>query len=210
MMAVTDAADGGSRLPQRWTPAAGCRRWREFFVSPSGKQLIRAAGGRSGSLRRSFVLALAVAVGAGFAPPVSADVIGQAQVIDGDTIEVAGERIRLHGIDAPESRQTCMISGVGWPCGRSAKDELSVATVGRTVTCKGDKRDRYGRLIAVCYVGSDDLNARMVRDGWALAYRRYAKDYVGQETDARATGSGMWRGQFVEPWAWRRQGREGN
>jgi endonuclease YncB( thermonuclease family) len=154
------------------------------------------------------VLALAVAALLGSVPPVVADVIGQAQVIDGDTLEVAGERIRLHGIDAPESRQTCMISGIGWPCGRGAKDELSLVTAGRTVTCKGDKRDRYGRLIAVCYVGGEDVNARMVRDGWALAYRRYAKDYVPEESDARATGSGIWQGQFVEPWEWRRQGRE--
>jgi endonuclease YncB( thermonuclease family) len=71
----------------------------------------------------------------------------------------------------------------------------------------GDKRDRYGRLIAVCYIGTVDLNARMVRDGWALAYRRYASDYVAEETEARAAGSGIWQGQFVEPWKWRRQSR---
>ena len=68
--------------------------------------------------------------------------------------------------------------------------------------------DRYGRLVAVCYAGDDDLNAMMVRDGWALAYRRYGKDYVSQETQARAAGAGLWQGNFVEPWEWRKQSRE--
>src|SRR5512132_1424020 len=116
----------------------------------------------------------------------------------------AGAIIR---IDAPESRQSCTLSGVGWPCGQNATHVLTGVVNGRVVTCRGDKRDRYGRLIAVCYLGTDDLNARMVRDGWALAYRRYAPDYVPQETEARASGSGIWQGQFLEPWEWRRQRR---
>jgi endonuclease YncB( thermonuclease family) len=140
--------------------------------------------------------------------PVSADVIGEAQVIDGDTLQVAGERVRLHGIDAPETKQACSLSGGGYPCGQNATRTLSSATAGKVITCKGEKRDRYGRLVAVCYAGDDDLNARMVRDGWALAYRRYGKDYVPQETQARAAGSGLWQGQFVEPWEWRKQSRE--
>ena len=150
--------------------------------------------------------ALTLCVALGMAGPIRADVIGEATVIDGDTLHVAGEKVRLHGIDAPESKQSCSVSGVGYDCGQSAKRTLSGATAGKVITCKGEKRDRYGRLVAVCYAGDDDLNAKMVRDGWALAYRRYGKDYIPQETEARA--SGMWRGQFVEPWEWRRQGRE--
>lgn len=137
-----------------------------------------------------------------------ADVIGEAQVIDGDTLQVAGERVRLHGIDAPESEQSCSISGVGYACGENARRTLTGATAGKVVTCKGEKRDRYGRLVAVCYAGDDDLNAKMVREGWALAYRRYGKDYIPQETQARAASSGLWQGQFVEPWEWRKQSRE--
>lgn len=137
-----------------------------------------------------------------------ADVIGEAQVIDGDTLQVAGERVRLHGIDAPESKQSCSLSGIGYDCGQSATRTLSGATAGKVITCKGEKRDRYGRLVAVCYAGEDDLNAKMVRDGWALAYRRYGKDYISQETEARAAGTGMWQGQFLEPWEWRKQSRE--
>jgi endonuclease YncB( thermonuclease family) len=84
---------------------------------------------------------------------------------------------------------------------------LADATSGRTVNCRGRKRDRYGRLIAVCYAGDADLNARMVRDGWALAYRRYATDYVAEETAARSEAKGLWRGEFVAPWDWRRKDR---
>ena len=153
------------------------------------------------------VAAVLLAIAAGSSLPASADVIGQAQVVDGDTLQVAGERVRLHGIDAPESRQSCTLSGVGWPCGQNATRVLTGVANGQVVTCRGDKRDRYGRLIAVCYIGTVDLNARMVRDGWALAYRRYASDYVAEETEARAAGSGIWQGQFVEPWKWRRQSR---
>lgn len=137
----------------------------------------------------------------------TADIVGEARIIDGDTIEISGERIRLHGIDAPESRQTCDVAGVPWRCGESATLALEDETHGRPVICKGNKRDRYGRIIAVCYSGERDLNALMVREGWALAYRRYAKDYVGDEIHARDARKGMWRADFVEPWKWRRDKR---
>jgi endonuclease YncB( thermonuclease family) len=167
------------------------------------------ADARSRLATKLLASVLAVAAAAlPIAPPVFADVIGEAQVIDGDTLQVAGERVRLHGIDAPERKQGCSLSGVGYACGQAATRSLTGATAGKVITCKGEKRDRYGRLVAVCFAGEDDLNAKMVRDGWALAYRRYGKDYVPQETQARAAGSGMWQGQFVEPWEWRKQERE--
>ena len=74
----------------------------------------------------------------------------------------------------------------------------------QSVTCRGTERDRYGRLIAVCNAGEDDLNAMMVRDGWALAYRQYSLDYVDEEGVARDAKRGIWRGEFVPPWEWRR------
>ncbi|NJO55276.1 MAG: thermonuclease family protein [Rhodospirillales bacterium] len=128
---------------------------------------------------------------------------GVAIVIDGDTIELNGTRIRLHGIDAPEARQECMISGAVWSCGADATRALSNAMRDNQTACEGVKRDRYRRLIAVCYVGKTDVNAEMVRNGWALAYRRYAMDYVADESAARAAGRGIWRSRFVEPWEWR-------
>jgi endonuclease YncB( thermonuclease family) len=72
------------------------------------------------------------------------------------------------------------------------------------VTCRGDQRDRYGRLIAVCFVGPYDLEERMVRQGRALVYRRYSTDYVDEEAVARQGHKGMWRGEFVAPWEWRK------
>lgn len=138
---------------------------------------------------------------------VAADLTGKARVIDGDTIEIAGERVRLHGIDAPERNQMCSVSGIATACGRESTGILRALADAGPVRCAGGKRDRYGRLIAVCYAGDRDLNGELVRRGWALAYRRYSKDYVNQEIDARAHGRGMWRGAFVEPWAWRRGDR---
>jgi endonuclease YncB( thermonuclease family) len=161
-------------------------------------------------IRSALAAALMTVLLVFLATPSHADVIGDARVLDGDTIDIAGERVRLHGIDAPETRQTCSVSGVAYDCGRNATRMLSGMVGGQEVTCKGKRRDRYGRLLAVCYVGDEDVNAKMVRDGWALAYRRYAKDYIADETEARASGSGLWRGQFVEPWEWRKQAREAN
>lgn len=76
------------------------------------------------------------------------------------------------------------------------------------ITCKGEKRDRYKRRIAVCYAGPYDINAAMVRRGWALAYRRYSTDYVDEKQDAKARKAGMWQGEFVAPWDWRRGERQ--
>ena len=101
-----------------------------------------------------------------------ADITGKPRVIDGDTIEIAGERIRLHGIDAPETKQTCQDNnGKEWRCGQDATFALADMIGNHWITCKGDERDRYRRLIAVCYAGPHDLNAKMVQQGWALAYR---------------------------------------
>ena len=67
------------------------------------------------------------------------------------------------------------------------------------------KRDQYKRLIAVCYVGPFNINDQMVVDGWAMAYRKYSTDYVRAETFAKSRREGLWRGEFVEPWEWRRR-----
>jgi endonuclease YncB( thermonuclease family) len=111
---------------------------------------------------------------AALARPSSADVAGPASVIDGDTLVVAGERIRLEGIDAPELRQDCTAYGQQWACGRTSPEWLKEYLHGRQVECVGHARDRYRRLLAVCYVGGEDLNERLVREGWALNFRRYS------------------------------------
>ena len=129
---------------------------------------------------------------------------GSARVIDGDTLEVRGTRIRLHGIDAPESAQGCRAGGRRWPCGREATRALSRRIGGRTVACEERDRDRYGRTVAVCRIGGEDVNAWMVAAGWAFAYRRYSRSYVAAETAAKGARRGVWRGEVVAPWEWRK------
>src|SRR5512134_2473786 len=118
-----------------------------------------------------FRIVVAAFLLAALARPSSADVTGPAKVIDGDTIVVAGERIRLQGIDAPELQQTCTAYGQPWACGRTSAEWLRERLNGRQVECVGHARDRYQRLLAVCYVGGDSINERLVREGWALDYR---------------------------------------
>ena len=131
------------------------------------------------------------------------DVPGRASVIDGDTIEVGGKRIRLHGIDAPESEQLCRAGGTSWRCGRHAGRALADHVDGRLVVCEERDRDRYGRIVALCRVDGEDLGAWLVSRGWALAYRRYSAEYVKEEASAEAARRGLWREEFVPPWDWR-------
>jgi endonuclease YncB( thermonuclease family) len=143
-------------------------------------------------------------------PPASRGdaIIGRASVIDGDTIEVRRTRVRLHAIDAPESRQTCRIDSQPWPCGRRAAGELANLIGVRNVACVRRDTDRYGRAVAVCHVGDTDLGAWMVENGWALAYRQYGADYVVQEITARVARRGLWQGTFVPPWEFRKGARD--
>jgi len=136
-----------------------------------------------------------------------ADVEGKARVVDGDTIVINGDRIRLHGIDAPEQIQTCLVANIKWQCGFEATSALERLIADQEVYCAGKKRDRYKRLIAVCHAGTLNLNRQMVSEGWALAYRRYSDDYVSEEMNAQNLKRGIWKGKFVVPWDWRKSQR---
>jgi endonuclease YncB( thermonuclease family) len=125
---------------------------------------------------------------------------GLARVIDGDTLELEGIRIRLHAIDAPEGRQTCRTSGREWACGGEARSQLESIIAGRPVTCHKQDIDRYGRMVGICTLGEADLGSLMVEQGWALAFRRYGADYLAQEEAAKAAGRGMWAASFIAPW----------
>lgn len=137
-----------------------------------------------------------------------ADLVGYAKVIDGDTVEIAGESIRLHGIDAPESGQYCVVDGFPYPCGVMATAWLVDRTLGREIRCQLRTQDRYGRPVAICFVDGKSLNEMIVTAGWAVAFRRYSREFVTQEAEARLQRKGIWRGPFVFPVAWRRGDRE--
>lgn len=154
------------------------------------------------------LLALLTAIVIGAVPAVATEQLtGQASVIDGDTIEIHGQRIRLFGIDAVESRQRCSRDGQAWNCGRDAAFALADRIGRATIDCQGQEHDRYGRLVAVCFKGDEDLNRWMVENGWAVAYRRYSMDYVAVEDAARAARRGLWSSSFAMPWDWRKQSR---
>ena len=135
---------------------------------------------------------------------------GRASVIDGDTIEIKGKRIRLHGIDAPESAQRCEnAKQKSYRCGKDAAFFLDELLSGRVVSCDQRDMDRYKRVIGACTTinaNGDlfDVNATMVRAGHALAYRRYSPDYIAHEDQARAEKRGIWAGSFMPPWDWRK------
>ena len=129
---------------------------------------------------------------------------GPARVIDGDTIVVAEQLVRLHGIDAPELDQTFWWRGRCISCGTMAMAALEALTAGVSMRCEVVERDRHGRLVAKCFSPNGvDIGRRLVSAGWALAYRQYSTDYVDAEDEARQAGRGMWRGRFVKPWEWR-------
>ena len=163
--------------------------------------------------RWSVALALAFAVATGplaartvaVVPPEGV-VSGPARIIDGDTIDIAGTRIRLEGIDAPETGQTCQNArGETWDCGNAATREMAAMTRGQSVDCYSRGLDKYGRMLGVCMVGRLDINAELVRRGYAWAFVRYSKVYVGQEAEARARLLGIWQGPAMPAWDYRAQ-----
>lgn len=136
---------------------------------------------------------------------------GRATVFDADTIGVAGERIRLHGVDAPEYSQQCADARDQiYPCGKAAARALRKFIGAAPVSCQPRAIDRYGRTVARCFVRDESINAWLVRQGYALAYRRYSGDYVPEEMEARNAKRGLWSGAFDAPWKWRNDHRREN
>ncbi len=136
---------------------------------------------------------------------VSPALVGAAYVADGDTLRIGATRIRLDGIDAPETSARCRrrTDGETIACGRIARAELSRLIGGRSVSCAPEGEDRYGRTLALCHVGDGaarlDLGGAMVRNGWALAYRAFSSRYVADEEAARREGLGLWAFEFEIP-----------
>lgn len=135
------------------------------------------------------------------------EVSGIPRVVDADTLVIDGDRIRLHGIDAPEAKQQCIKDNNEYACGEAATSWLRAYIGVASVTCVSSKKDRYKRLIAVCSVNGVDINAAIVEAGWAVAYRRYSKDYIDEEMQAEKAGAGIWAGTFELPWKWRKKNK---
>jgi endonuclease YncB( thermonuclease family) len=131
-------------------------------------------------------------------------VIGIARVIDGDTIEIGTTRIRLEGIDAPESGQTCSRRLFGtWGCGQAAADELARLTAKKETRCESRGKDKYDRMLGICFVDGMDINAEMVRRGFAWAFVKYSTAYSAIEAEARTKKAGIWQGAAQPAWEYR-------
>jgi endonuclease YncB( thermonuclease family) len=132
-------------------------------------------------------------------------------VVDGDGVEIDQVKVRLFGADAPEIEQYCeRRDGSRWRCGQYATVALDRIAGGKDVSCVLREKDRYGRQIGVCKVEGRDLAQELVREGWALAYRRYSTDYVPEEQAAQRAKAGIWAGRFEAPWAYRERMRQGH
>jgi endonuclease YncB( thermonuclease family) len=144
----------------------------------------------------------------------ASEISGRASVIDGDTFELAGEKVRLDGVDAPESWQRCTdMRGAEYRCGKASALALdSFLAEARPVRCKFSERDRNGRPVAICWRADGvEVNAWMVRNGFALDWPLYSHGRYAREQKAAASEkAGMWQGAFVEPWEARWSRRHGN
>lgn len=142
------------------------------------------------------------AVGLAVAAPTSSQaqsISGDASAADGDSLVVAGQRVRLFGIDAPELDQTCDKGGSAWHCGEAAKVQLAELVAGQRIECRGQGVDQYGRVLAVCSGRYGEINRIMVEQGWAVAYREFSDAYVPEELRAKAARQGLWASSFVAP-----------
>jgi endonuclease YncB( thermonuclease family) len=132
--------------------------------------------------------------------------VGLPRVVDGDTIDIEGTRVRLEGIDAPETGQTCKNGrGQVWDCGHAATKMLRDLIGPFEVQCRHAGIDKYGRMLGTCFAGQMDINAEMVRRGYAWAYVKYSTAYVQQEAMAQAAGLGIWQGEAMPAWDYRTQ-----
>ena len=147
---------------------------------------------------------------------VAEEVSGIPKIIDGDTIHINDYKFRLEGIDAPEMRQQCKkeflkISSIigfsfykDYTCGKVSRKKLITKINKSEIKCISTTKDRYKRYIATCFKGNTNLNQWMVRNGFAIAYRRYSKTYVPAEEFAKENKLGIWQGKFIEPEKWRK------
>ena len=151
-----------------------------------------------------------------FSNAIAGEISGIPKVVDGDTVHINDNKFRLEGIDAPEIRQQCQKESVkissiigltfykDYSCGKVSKEKLIRKTRKSKIKCIFTTKDRYKRYIATCYKEKTNLNQWMVRNGYAIAYRRYSKKYVPDENFAKENKLGLWQGKFMSPEKWRK------
>ena len=142
------------------------------------------------------------------------NLVGIAEVIDGDTIRIDKKKIRLFGIDAPEQKQFCKkiflsISSISfkknYPCGQISTNFLKKKIDNKMISCKSIGIDRYKRHIAECFKGKKNINIFMVQNGQAVAYRKYSPKFISYENNAKKEKLGLWSGTFEMPWVYRKK-----
>lgn len=133
--------------------------------------------------------------------PAPGQISGAARAIDGDSMFVGRDEVRMKGIDAPEGRQSCTKDGQPWECGNAARDELRRLIGKDVVQCNVIERDKHNRLLATCSAAGRDLNAGMVASGMAVAYGGYLRE----QGDAKAKRRGLWGSEFQQPREWRHE-----
>ena len=130
---------------------------------------------------------------------------GKPIIIDGDTIHIGKNKIRLHGIDAPETNQKCTLDEETWNCGIQSTLALKNFILDKEVYCEIIDIDQYKRFVGICFVDNKNMNKYMVRNGWAIAYRYYSTLFVEDEEIAQKQKSGIWQGAFIEPYLFRKK-----
>ncbi len=144
------------------------------------------------------------------------EIYGKPRILDGDTININKYKIRLEGIDAPEIEQQCkrnylkVSSIIGFTlrksyfCGEISKKRLEKKIDYSKIKCISSTKDKYNRYLATCYKGNINLNKWMVKNGYAVAYKRYSKKYLRDEKHAKENKQGIWNGTFIRPEKWRK------
>jgi endonuclease YncB( thermonuclease family) len=154
---------------------------------------------------RIILFYLLMSFGFLFLSPAHADIPGKPDIIDGNTILIAGEPIRLYGIDAPELMQTCeRQDGKNWQCGKEAMYALLRFLENHWVTCKDERIDSSGSKSMICFAGPYDVSAKMVQDGWAMVLDQERPDFLLYQQDSVVAKRGIWQGKVMNPWDWRR------
>jgi len=126
------------------------------------------------------------------------------QVIDGDTIHIGKLKYRFFGIDAPEIKQICEKDNTKIQCGVIAKSVLKNKIADKIPECIVKDKDRYQRLVAECFIGKESLSKFMVREGYAVAYVQYSKDFIEDEKYAKENKLGIWSMNFQIPSEYRK------